>query len=184
MLIANNKFHKLVFKHKAYRREMEYSLRLLLEEGVRVWLQAALTAVDGEFPVWTGMSIATFEPIAAKVKFNMPHYQPEKVRKNQSPALGREAGKLCSVNVYTNPAGAFRFDFQWTTLVPHFIENEFQGPPHIDPVTGKEIRLKHDTPWGAIDKANDEFANFINLNLESMMPDITKFIVSTERTTV
>ena len=145
MLAATGTINKIKFSKSKYRFSAKKHLERLLFDAIQAWLKAVLSAVDGTFPVWTGMAKGSLQPIGELVDIDVSAtpVAPARFLRKQNFDLGKALGKQISVAVLENQFGPFKATFQWTTGVKHFEINE---------QFSVNLPLKHDTPWEAIDR--------------------------------
>ena len=172
MLNAKFRTDGFKFPTKEGRLKYEEELTKIARNAARVWLRAALHAVDGTFPVKSGMARASFTSLADYLN-SLPG---NKVAFDKSAGIdymavipgvkditqGRLQSKLSKfITILRNQYGAFRYTFNWWTNVEHFIRNE------TDPNAKAIFHLIHDTPWNVLSTASDAVSEYLPKAIEN-----------------
>lgn len=179
MLSNTATFRKFKFDGKGFRREYSEQLYQLFIDACQAWVEAVLTAVNGSFPVWTGMAKASLVPLAEYLQvesvepFSLdlsisPKPGSEWHQQNgQNIAAGLAANKFKITRLVTPsnngplPSG---FNFYYTNLVPHYEINESNAVPTVP-----------SSPWYTFSAGQAAFEEYIRDNYDRYVPVMTDY---------
>ena len=171
ILRSSISFYKLEFDVVTHRKDVEEDLHNAMVKIITVWTRAALKAVDGSFPVKTGMAKASFSALVEFLRsegkrvafdFSSVDYDAVVIGKKSRGMGAAQSKKSNFIVVLRNQYGPFRFTFDWWTEVEHFIRNE------TDPEAKRLFKLIHQTPWNVIPQANDAAKKYLPVALKQV----------------
>lgn len=175
MLSNTATFRKFRFDGKGFRREYRDQLYQLFIDACQAWVEAVLTAVNGSFPVWTGMAKASLVPLAEYLQvesmepFSLdlsitPHPDSDwhqQHGQNITAGLAANKFKITQLGSKDNPTG---FNFYYTNLVPHYELNESNA-----------IATVPSSPWYTFPAGQAAFEEYIRDNYDRYVPVMTDY---------
>lgn len=185
MINVTTGFKKLVLDRKKYDEDLKAVCLKITAEAATEWLRAVINSLyppapSGAargFPAWTGMTKASFKPLARWVKehggnnvvinitpnprsFNKDGSSKSK---NASPSLGEDQGAADMdaepIKMYSNQYGPYRFDFRFHTSIFQYLLNEHFG-----------TKASPRSPWESLERGRLAFVDYIETNLIQRMP--------------
>ncbi len=169
MLRNRSKFKNIHFEERGFRRDLERSIVSLMHGSMREWLRGALTQNDpGYFPVWSGMAKSSFLPLAEYLGLDFSVTPKERApdRRSEGRAMGRQGDFL---TIARNQYGAYKYQFNWETEVPHFIFLEMNPHPFV-----------RSAPWHSMRAGNRAAQAYLDANTLRRIPQIMDYVYETD----
>lgn len=129
----------------AYRKALQERLGDMLALAAFEWLAATTATI----PVWSGASMATFQPLASQISFNLS-INPVSFADRISLGLSNATG------TFVADAASGKFEFSYSTSLAHLIYNEFNNA-NISPDPTLFARLIKPGPYQFQIKGADAF---------------------------
>lgn len=176
MLSNRATFKAFLFDEKRFRKDLKDALYQLFIDACQAWVDAVLHSVEGSFPVWTGMSKASLVPLGEYLQveslkpFSLdldidPHPDSgyDQLRgKTIAAGLSANVFKISQLGAKDYPTG---FNFNFTTLVPHYEINESSVVPWVKT-----------SPWYTFEAGSRAFEQFIDDNHFAYVPGLAKYL--------
>lgn len=159
MIIARGRLSYPTFKIGLFNAALRAAAETQVRQAAREWLRAVIPLV----PVWTGTARGTLQPLGRFLRIAVP-ISPVAVRKGMGPDVGASMTRP----YYFNRVGD-RFYFRFNTDVAHFIQNEFYNAPN------PPFRLRHPTPWNAVEAGNRAFEAYLRTTLPQRIPKLRDY---------
>lgn len=132
-----------------YRRALQEALGDAIAQAAFQWL-GATTAV---IPVWSGASLATFQPLASAVGFSLS-VSPVAFEDRVNLGLTNATGEI------TADSNTGQFTFTYSTTLAHLIYNELNNA-NISPDPTLFSRLKNPGPYHFQEKGSKAFEDSV-----------------------
>lgn len=135
-------FKPPTFDYSKWKTLSDEKMREQLAKAVFVWIQAATAPI----PVWSGASLATFQPLASEISYNLSI---RGTRHGDFRGLGPAVGVAESEGSFEESKGVFKAIY--ATSLRHLIWNEYHNA-NTDPDPSLFGKLKNPGPYNFQEK--------------------------------